>query len=511
MMMTAIVSYERNADEPAEYRGRTEQMYRDFKRLTAQCLMLTDWMRSSPYMLEMFIFYLMAELKKSPDAQQNTMLGVCILVRQAIKSGYHRDSKYFSGLSLFQGEMRRRVWCSIKQADLRISAQFGLPPMIRTDQCNTDPPRNLYDDELEEDMTELPASRAMSEPTPMAYLLYKSQIVDVTYEIVELTQSLHTPSYEKAMELDGRLRAVHDNIPPQYKFRPVEDSLSDSSDMTMKRYILEVMFLKHLLLLHRKFCSCTRYPYSARTGLESALDILRHQQALFNECQRGRRLAEAKVFVTSLTSHDYLLAAMIVAISLYRIIDDERSGRSPVEPYDPVKRLAMMTGLEGSLRVWESQQDNSMEALKATGIISALLTTLRNHEMMKQQSSPSNPSPFTNSPFSTTGSNDDPKLAEHSAAMTLNLLSSGAMTSAAPTQNLFSTTSSIPNLQYDSAPSATNQTTTAIGNLPHFAESSGSGGIPFMFGSSSIFQPLDVGVTNSLDWVSLLVTFSRSV
>jgi Fungal specific transcription factor domain len=495
MMMVALVSYHKNGDEPLEYRGRTEQMYRDYKRLTAQSLMLIDFTKGAPYVLELYLIYLLADLNRSRDLDINIIIGISILVRHTMRMGIHRDSKYFPDLSPFQGEMRRRIWAMVKQADLKVSSQYGLPPMIQTRMTNTEMMRNLYDDELDEKMKELPESRSLSEQTPISFLIYKTHLTDVAYEIVDETQKLGVPSYEKTMELDRKLRKVRDEIPPQFKFRPYDESLRDSPDIILKRYHLEISFLKYLLLIHRKFSICTRYPYSARTGLESAMDILKHQQSLHNEQRSGRRLGESKMLVGTLTTHDYLLAAMIVCMSLYRSVEEERAGRSPFDPSERTNRPALMAAIEGSYRIWEGQKDESMEAFKAAGTLNAMITMLRQHQIkIEAQASPYGTSPYT------PASSDDVKLApEHSAAMTLNMLSSGAMT---PGASLFSTTS----IPMDSAPSAPAQT----GTMPATFDGIGpvSMGSPFsnLFGNNPGFQSIDA--PNSLDWVSTLPTLS---
>lgn len=514
MMQIAIVSFQQSGDEPTEYRGRTEQMYRDYKRLTAQCLMLADFSKNAPYMMESFIFYLLADLGKNKEMDQNAMVGIAILVRQAMKMGYHRDSKYFPGLSPFQGEMRRRVWIMIKHLDLRASSNLGLPPLVRSDQVNTELPRNLYDDELDENMSELPAPRLLSENTPLSFQLYTALVLNIGYEILEQTQSLTLPSYDKAMDLDRKLRAVRENIPPQFKFKPVEESLRDPCDIIMKRYILEIMYLKYLLLIHRKFCSNTRYPYSARMGTKSAMEILQHQLSLFNECRAGRRLGESKMFATSLNSQEFILAAMLVSMSLYRSIDDERSGRSPSDPFERNTRPALIAAMEASHKIWEVSKDDNMESFKAWGLLSAMLSALKPYELSKQTSATSQSSPFGNSPF-TPPSDDVNKLApEHSAAMTLNMLSAGASNANA---SLFGTNSSTTSpAQYDSAPSiATQQGAVAgsVGSYPLATDPSGIAAVggPFssLFGSNNTFPAFQqVDMSNSLDWVSLVPSVS---
>jgi hypothetical protein len=99
------------------------------------------------------------------------------MMRLALQQGYHRDPSQFPNLSVFQGEMRRRIWSAVSQHDLLFSIQIGLPKCIRYAECDTQPPRNLYEEELYEDMKELPPSRPVSEDTEISYQVVKLQIM----------------------------------------------------------------------------------------------------------------------------------------------------------------------------------------------------------------------------------------------------------------------------------------------------------------------------------------------
>jgi hypothetical protein len=511
MMMIALASYQRNGDEPQEYQGRTSQMYRDYKRLTAQTLILVDIGQPITYMLETLILYVAADLGISKDAETSTLLGVTVIVRLAMKMGYHRDSKYFPDVTPFQGEMRRRMWAMVRQSDLRVAAQFGLPPMIRTDVSNTEPPRNLYDDELSEELTALPPSRPLSEATPIAYIVYKSHLTDVGYQIVEEVQKLGTSTYETIMSLDRKLREVHDAIPPHLKMRPWEENQRDPASTILKRFTLEINYLKLVCYLHRKFSACARYPYSKRSSVESAMEILKLQAIISSEQRPDGRLLDAKFFICSLTSHDFLLAAMIVSMDLYRAAEAEKTGRSPTDLFESNSKASKVAALEQSLRMWEMSKEESYEALKASGMLTAMLIMLREQESQLQSKRP----PFNQQSYSSAsgGSPDDNKLApEHSAAMTLGMLSTGAsLTPSAP--NTF------PASANNNSYGPTQQIAQATMAQQQFmaASATDSSGVanaasPFtsLFGNVSNFQPMDP-IPQNLDWVSLLRPSSRSI
>jgi hypothetical protein len=47
------------------------------------------------------------------------------MMRLALQQGYHRDPSQFPNLSVFQGEMRRRIWSAVNQHDLLFSVLIG--------------------------------------------------------------------------------------------------------------------------------------------------------------------------------------------------------------------------------------------------------------------------------------------------------------------------------------------------------------------------------------------------
>ena len=320
--------------------------------------------------------------------------------------------------------MKRRVWGLIKYLDLRVSMQFGLSPIVRTDVTNTENPRNLYDDEFSEDVKELPLSRPLNEAAPIVPTIYMGQLTDVGLQIIEETQKLESCQYETIMSLDRKLREVHENIPQHLKMRTIEESLNDPVNIILKRYTIEIIYLRFACLLHRKYGCGIRYPYSRRTGLESAMDILQHQATLFAEQRPGGRLAKTKFFVAALNSQDFLLPAMLVCMDLYRAAECERAGRSPLEQYEGMTKAAKLAAVEQSLRLWDSMKEDSHEALKATGVLTAMVQVLREQDAKLRNNRPYNGQSFSSS--NSSASPEDSKLApEHSAAMTLGMLSSG--------------------------------------------------------------------------------------
>ena len=135
----------------------------------------------------------------------------------------------FPALSPFHSEMRRRVWAVVRQADLLLSVHVSLPTMIRSTDSDTEKPRNLYDEDFDENSKELPDSRPMSEPTPISYLIAKSGLTLVFGRVIEHVSAQGSTSYDSVLELDAELRRSEDLIPDHLRLYPGEECLCRSS------------------------------------------------------------------------------------------------------------------------------------------------------------------------------------------------------------------------------------------------------------------------------------------
>lgn len=468
MMTLSLQSYQRAGDEPPEYRGRATDLSHEFRRLTAQCLILADITQPIAQILETMVLHVQAEYGRSRDAEPGVLLMVSLCVRLAMRMGYHRDPGPHPQITPFQGEMRRRVWTFVRQCDLLISFQFGLPAMIRTDHIDCLPPRNLYDDELYEEMKELPPSRPSFEATPMSYMIVKSHMTFLFGRIVERTASIsNPPSYDEIMKFDQELREARASHPPLLQMRSFQESARDPANLIMQRIGLEMVYLRSLFVLHRKFIAMgrenPRYAYSRRTCIDGSLELLALQATLHQESQPGGRLRSVKWYISSLTTHDFLLAAMLVCLDLYHTAEAERKGLSkhhspPTSAsdspgssfYDDQRQEEMLRAVEHCLTIWESVRENSMEAFKASAVMRVMIDKLKAHREQQRyarqlpgaqreaaellRSFPRRGHPtfgaFANGGFSDVNADDDLP-PEQSAAMTLNMLSSGSMSPAA--------------------------------------------------------------------------------
>lgn len=163
MMRLTMLSYHLEGDEPPEFRGKSLDMAANFRNVMAQCLMLADYTKPYRYLIETMVFHLHGDFRQTKEANVSIWILVGVIARLAMRMGYHRDSKMFPNITPFHGEMRRRIWTFVRQADLLFSFQLGLPSMLRSADSDTELPRNLYDDDFDEDCKELSKSAGLEE------------------------------------------------------------------------------------------------------------------------------------------------------------------------------------------------------------------------------------------------------------------------------------------------------------------------------------------------------------
>lgn len=437
ILCLAMHSYFRMDDEPPEFRGKSLALAASYRALTGQCLLLADFTKPVNHMIETLVLHLHCEYARNRDAEVGTWVLVGIIVRLAMRMGYHRDPKYFPNITPFQGELRRRVWTFVRQSDLLFSFQIGLPSMIRLGDCDTELPRNLYDDEFDEDSKVLPPSRPASEPTPVSYMCAKANMAFAFGKAVEKLHSLSTCSYDEIMTLDRDLREARAEFPPHLRLRSIEDSMMDPGALVMQRLYLSILYHKGQCVLHRKFLARARennrYAHSRRTCVDSSMELLSHQATLHYESRPGRRLHGMKVFISSITAADFLLAAMIVALDLCYGTETDGGLQSSGDMYTwgLERRADMVRALEVSNDIWKETKDQSMEAFKASELLTVILNKMKYSRNQAAGRTPQNPFPFPSLSNGTDGQAfgvQGEEKPEHSAAMTLGMLSNGGMT-----------------------------------------------------------------------------------
>ncbi|KAE8349001.1 hypothetical protein BDV28DRAFT_142177 [Aspergillus coremiiformis] len=402
-------------DSDAEHLSLQIDLYRE---KIVQCLVLGEYTRSGPYVLETVINYVYVEFCIRTDADKDTWFLLALEVNLAMRMGYHRDPSHFPGISPFQGEMRRRLWATVLMGDTLISNQMGMPRMISDWKWDTLEPRNLNDTDFDQGTTELPPSRPPTEYTNALGVIARRRILTALGTVADLTDAVRPCSYTEVMRVDGILQEAAANIPPPLKLKPMATSVTDPPQVIMSRLFLGHMVYKGQIVLHRRFLYTQSanpdddpMSYSRKACLDASLGTLEIQHVLDEETCPGGQLYTMRFRVTSIMNHQFLTATMVLCSMLHRGQTLQRGQE-------------IRAALQRSRAIWMRRSSTSKEAKKAAETVSFVLARAgdgRSHDVtLKQDISqangnhgPSNPVQPSRQGNAGTGLDEEPILPDN--------------------------------------------------------------------------------------------------
>ncbi|KAL4897771.1 hypothetical protein BDV59DRAFT_190611 [Aspergillus ambiguus] len=218
-------------------------------------------------------------------------LSIGCILKQAMLSGYHRDPSKYTKISVFNKEMRRRIWATIVELDLQVSMERGMPPSVDESDYDTAPPRNINDSDIQEASEELPPERPLTELTDCSFQSVLLKSLPLRLKACAL---MHSPRiicrYEEILRMDWELNRYLSKI-PSWPILGIEDFQSQHR-MILIKALLETKIGYSLLSIHTPFAiEAPReilFAPSARTRLEVATMILSIQKRLH---ETSRQLA----------------------------------------------------------------------------------------------------------------------------------------------------------------------------------------------------------------------------
>lgn len=359
----------RDVDPNSQQAQQVLQDVNKYHKLAASAALLGDFTKPKQYTIECLILY--AAGLRSNNAFVNVWLMIGLLIRLALRMGYHRDPSHYPAISVFHGEMRRRVWAIISMIDVLISFQLGLPSMVKTIHSDTQPPRNLLDRDFNVSTKVLPPSRGIDELTPSSYTRAKLRITRIFADASELSHATVEPSREDVMRLNRQLEEAKAAIPPLLKMPDMNDLVTDPAEQLMCRFNLDLLYLKTKTVLHRRYMLTPLSQltleeqrqgigYSRLACVDSARRVLQHHHTIYTASQTGGQLESVKWYMGSISTHDFLLAAMIVCLELSTQMNMTGLYKCPQRP-------ALMDALEKSQKIWSDASGRKRKQVQFTG------------------------------------------------------------------------------------------------------------------------------------------------
>ncbi|KAJ6130978.1 hypothetical protein N7523_001438 [Penicillium sp. IBT 18751x] len=202
------------------------------------------------------------------------------LIRSAMTMGLHRDpTRFRKGARPFWHEMRRRLWTTIVELDLKISLDRGVTPSVDLDECDCDAPSNWDDADLVESLENNPTPLSTATYTRNFYQTLLSKSLPLRYLIAKKINKLKFDlSYDDALRMGEEMLHFVKHATSLFEDNASSIHPSDATRHQFAQSIHMFIMRKYLLALHRPFSlSVVRLPkcsYSRKICLEGSLEIL---------------------------------------------------------------------------------------------------------------------------------------------------------------------------------------------------------------------------------------------
>ncbi|KAI1354972.1 hypothetical protein F5Y01DRAFT_271789 [Xylaria sp. FL0043] len=357
--------------------------FRQYRGACGFALIWGKYSQPGPFTLQAMVLYTEADFLVNRVSQLNCYLLCSTLIRLMLKMGLHRDPSKLPSITPYQGEMRRRMWNLAVQIDLLVSFHLGLPCMIHGIESDTALPRNLLDSDFNENSTELPPSRPMTDYTPLTYPINKARVARGFGLVARLAHSLTLPSYAEIMRVDARIQDVWSTVPSFMKVKPLSECITDAPMLVIQRFGLAALYQKSRCVLHRRYLVDPRrlkeHDYSRRTCLEAAVALLGYQSTMFEATKPGAILAQNGWFIASLAINDFLLADMIVALAVQQENheSDEDGSDWIATCTPPVTRESLFEMLKHSYRIWKQMAITVADCRKAASVVQTMIQRIQ--------------------------------------------------------------------------------------------------------------------------------------
>ncbi|KAI5923020.1 hypothetical protein F4810DRAFT_701453 [Camillea tinctor] len=259
------------------------------------------------------------------------------LLKLCFTIGLHLDPKIFSSLSVFESEMRRRLWATSLELLTITSMNSSLPLSVNADDVDLPAPSDIADDDLADNEPTTSTTASPKQGTfncSVQNLLLKSLPLRIRL-IRQLNNAKREYSYE-AVLASGRTLTSHCRSISAF-FQPA----CRTSDF--QRIFLDTYLRRIILFLHRPFAALARqspqFQLARRICLESALASASHMDlgcpdAPLDDyarlCVRGSGLYKGAL------GQDVVSA---LALEVFARVEEEREyGAAPSPSREPLVR-----------------------------------------------------------------------------------------------------------------------------------------------------------------------------
>ncbi|KAJ0125260.1 hypothetical protein J7T55_006605 [Diaporthe amygdali] len=282
-MMAVSACMNSNSSSPPKFTGMVSCAHQTAEKWIWAC---EEWHRKQSHKHRRLIHYQIALLlylaKRVNNVKKKRFwTNSGILTREGISLGLHRDPDAMIGasrnISVFNQEMRRRLWATIQEFDFQASFDHGLPTIVSSLHLDVKPPRNIDDDEFDETVTELPPSRPVSEYTGASFQHLCRQSLPLRLELSKLLSGPPEDlDYEQVIRYTNEITQEIDALPSWDTSASMEEQ--ESPKPLLAYTLLHVQLRQYIMPLHQPFLRMrkvnSKYQFSEVMFYNAARDMV---------------------------------------------------------------------------------------------------------------------------------------------------------------------------------------------------------------------------------------------
>lgn len=208
------------------------------------------------------------------------------LIRLAMNMGLHQDSSRSPKMSIYETELRRRLWATVLEISIQSSLDSGMPPLISYNDFDCKPPSNINDEQVEEATRNPPIPRPTEVFTQTSIQIALLRSLPVRLAIVNMLNGLRSePSYDETLRLGTYLTsACRSNSLLSQSFLNGSSSTGHLRPTVFQIKLLDILTRRFLLSLHLPYAIKAKtspiYHFSRKVCLESSLGLVSYPPRL---------------------------------------------------------------------------------------------------------------------------------------------------------------------------------------------------------------------------------------
>ncbi|KAK8141235.1 hypothetical protein G3M48_000478 [Beauveria asiatica] len=225
------------------------------------------------------------------------------LIQNGIAVGLHREPSHMANkITIYNQEMRRRIWTTIQEFDMQASFDHGLPTLLSQLHYDTSPPRNLDDEDFDEHTTELPPSKPAKEYTYSSFQNLARSSLPLRLELSRLlTGPTSDIDYDQVIRYTNDLTQEIDALP---SWDTNVDPTVSKKNPLIAYTLLHVQLRQYIIPLHQPYLKLrkqnSKYQYSEIIYYNAARDIVLLHDKLYEQGLRALNFLREDALTTAI-------------------------------------------------------------------------------------------------------------------------------------------------------------------------------------------------------------------